>query len=62
MTTRWEDLVALAREIERARSTGAPIDAEKARRLAREVLAVADGRPETFDGSPSSIDAQRPAG
>jgi hypothetical protein len=44
MTTKWDDLVALAREIERARSTGALIDPEKARRLARTVLALGDER------------------
>jgi hypothetical protein len=65
MTTRWNDLVALAREIDRARSTGAPIDLEQARRLAREVLAMGEGgkgRFQTFDGSPSSIDARRTHG
>ncbi len=40
MTTRWNDLVALAREIEQARRDGKTIDPRKARRLARAVLEV----------------------
>lgn len=40
MTTRWNDLVALAREIEQARRDGKPMDPQKARRLARAVLTV----------------------
>ncbi len=38
MTTRWNDLVALAREIEQARREGKPIDPRKSRRFARAVL------------------------
>lgn len=38
MTTRWNDLVALAREIEQARREGKTMDPRKARRLARAVL------------------------
>ncbi len=38
MTTKWEELVALAGEIDRARSSGSIIDPERARRLVREVL------------------------
>lgn len=38
MTTRWNDLVALAREIEQTRREGKTIDPRKARRLARAVL------------------------
>jgi hypothetical protein len=38
MTTRWNDLVALAREVEQARRDGKTIDPRKARRLARAVL------------------------
>jgi hypothetical protein len=37
---RWNDLVALAREIEAALTEGVPIEPDKARRLARMVLAV----------------------
>ncbi|HEX8791724.1 MAG TPA: hypothetical protein VF765_12300 [Polyangiaceae bacterium] len=40
MTTRWNDLVALAREIEQARRENKPIEPQKARRLARAVLAL----------------------
>lgn len=40
MTTRWNDLVALAREIEQARREGKTIDPRKSRRLARAVLAL----------------------
>lgn len=36
---RWNELVALAREIEAALAAGAPIEADKARRLAQLVLA-----------------------
>lgn len=48
MTTRWNDLVALAREIEQARREGKPIDPRKSRRLARAVLTCKfddEGRP-----------------
>ena len=48
MTTRWNDLVALAREIEQARRENKPIEPQKARRLARAVLAL-------------QIDERRPA-
>jgi hypothetical protein len=37
---RWNDLVALAREIEAALTEGVPVEPDKARRLARMVLAV----------------------
>ena len=40
MTTRWNDLVALAREIEQTRREGKPMDPQKARRLARAVLTL----------------------
>lgn len=40
MTTRWNDLVALARDIEQARRDGKPMDPRKARRLARAVLTL----------------------
>ena len=40
MTTRWNDLVALAREVEQARRDGKPMDPRKARRLARAVLTL----------------------
>lgn len=40
MMNRWDDLVALAREIEHARSMGETVDPEKARRLARGILAL----------------------
>jgi hypothetical protein len=43
MTTRWNEAIALAREIERARSNGTTIEPEKARRLARAVLALKEG-------------------
>ena len=43
MTMKWNDVVALAREIQHARSTGEEIDPEKARRLARGVLALKNG-------------------
>ena len=50
MMNRLDELFVLAREIERARSTGAPVDHEKARRLARLVLA--------FGNEPSRAPAQ----
>ncbi len=40
MMNRWDDLVALAREIEHARSRGETVDPEKAKRLARGILAL----------------------
>jgi hypothetical protein len=52
MTTRWNEVVALAREIERARATGTAIEPEKARRLARAVLALKAGSPPALDVAP----------
>lgn len=49
MTTRWNDLVALAREVEQARRDGKTIDPRKARRLARAVLELAPGRSDRPD-------------
>jgi hypothetical protein len=48
MTNRWDDLAALAKEIEHALSIGAAVDPDKARQLARLVLALEDepARPE----------------
>lgn len=45
----WNDLVALAREVDAALAKGAPLDPEKARRLARMVLAVGEA-PTRADG------------
>lgn len=49
MTTRWNDLVALAREVEQARRDGKTIDPRKARRLARAVLEL-EHAPRPADG------------
>jgi hypothetical protein len=40
MTKQWNDVFALARKIENAIAEGATIDTEKARRLARTLLAL----------------------
>jgi hypothetical protein len=40
MTKQWDELFALAREIEHAIVAGATVDREKAKRLARIVLAL----------------------
>jgi hypothetical protein len=45
--SQWNDLVALAREIDAALTKGAPMDPRKARRLAQMVLAVKQGPAET---------------
>ena len=44
---RWNDLVALAREVDAAHSHGASIDPDKARRLARMVLALGEAPTQT---------------
>ena len=45
--SQWNDLVALAREVDAALTKGASIDAGKARRLAQMVLAVKQPPAET---------------
>jgi hypothetical protein len=52
MTTRWNEVVTLAREIERARRGGWAIEPEKARRLARAVLALKEGPRRDAEGAP----------
>jgi len=59
MTTRWEKLVALAAEIERARTSGVIIDPERARRLARAVLRIDQERR---GSEPPTVDALRAHG
>lgn len=49
MMSRWEDVVALAGEIEHARRIGATIDPEKARKLATLVLALEHNPPRAHD-------------
>lgn len=44
---RWNEIVALAREIDAALTGGAPIAPDKARRLAKMVLAGAEPPAET---------------
>ena len=53
MGTRWDDAVALAREIEHARRVGAAIDPAKAKRLAELVIAL-ESSPPRADQAPDS--------
>jgi hypothetical protein len=57
MTIKWEELLAFAREIERARSSGSIIDPERARRLARAVLWLDQARRAS---QPPAVDVHRP--
>jgi hypothetical protein len=50
MTKQWDELFALAREIEQAIVAGATVDPEKTQRLARIVLAL---------GSPVRVEVDR---
>lgn len=50
MTNRWDDLVALARQIHQAHSSGAAIDPEKAKKLACAVLAFEEEPRPARDG------------
>ncbi|HEX8795325.1 MAG TPA: hypothetical protein VF765_30460 [Polyangiaceae bacterium] len=51
---RWNDLVALAREVDAALSEGAAIDPDKARRLAQMVLALGEA-PTRTDGGEAAV-------
>jgi hypothetical protein len=56
MTTKWEELVALASEIDRARRSGSIIAPERAGRLVREVLWLDQARRVS---QPQTVDAHR---
>ena len=51
MNNRWEEIVALAREVEHARSAGAAIDPAKAKRLASLVLVLENDPPRAYPES-----------
>lgn len=57
----WNDLVALAREIDAALTEGASMDPDKARRLAQMVLAVKQQPVETAAGGGGLADHRWPA-
>ena len=56
MMNRWDEVVALAGAIEHARSIGAAIDPEKARKLASLVLMLENDPPRA---SPESSEGER---
>lgn len=48
---RWDEVIALAREIDHARRIGVTVDPDKARRLAKLVLALENQPPRAHDAS-----------